>query len=79
MELIPELEEVRRDAEALHSVESERSVGSLVEDEATEKECCIYLKSEEMGKLLELVSCGGRVRKPTSPIMGVSRVSEQKV
>jgi hypothetical protein len=32
-------------------------VWPLVEVEASEKKCCICLKSEELGKLLALVSC----------------------
>ena len=57
VELIPELEEVRRGTEALVA---ERAVGPLVEAEAAEKECCICLKAEELGKLLVLVPCGHR-------------------
>ena len=60
MELIPELEEVRRGTEALHALEAERAVGPWVEAEAAEKECCICLKAEELGKLLALVPCGHR-------------------
>ena len=60
VELIPELEEVRRGTEALRALEAERAVGPLVEAEAAEKECCICLKSEEVGKLLALVPCGHR-------------------
>jgi interleukin-1 receptor-associated kinase 4 len=60
MELIPELEEVRRGTEALQALEAERAVGPLVEAEAAEKECCIFLKAEEVGKLLALVPCGHR-------------------
>ena len=60
MELIPELEEVRRGTEALQALEAERAVGPLVEAEAAEKECCICLKAEEVGKLLALVPCGHR-------------------
>ena len=63
VELIPELEEVRRGTEAieaLQALEAERAVGPLVETEAAEKECCICLKAEEVGKLLALVPCGHR-------------------
>jgi hypothetical protein len=60
VELIPELEEVRRGTESLQTLESEPSVGLLVEDEAAEKEYCICLKAEEVGKLLALVPCGHR-------------------
>jgi interleukin-1 receptor-associated kinase 4 len=60
VELIPELEEVRRGTEALQALEAERAVGPLVEAEAAEKECCICLKAEEVGKLLALVPCGHR-------------------
>jgi hypothetical protein len=60
VELIPELEEVRRGTEALQALEAERVVGPLVEAEAAEKECCICLKAEELGKLLALVPCGHR-------------------
>jgi hypothetical protein len=60
VDLIPELEEVRRGTEALPALEAERTVGPLVEAEAAEKECCICLKAEEVGKLLALVSCGHR-------------------
>ncbi len=49
MELIPELEEVRRGTEALQALEAER-----VAAKAAEKECCICLKAEELGKLLAL-------------------------
>ena len=55
VELIPELE-VRHDTESLQALETERVVCPLVEDEAAEKVCCICLKSEEVGKLLETVS-----------------------
>ena len=61
MELIPELEEVRRGTESLQALEAERPVGSWVEAEAAEKECCICLKAEEVGKLLALVPCGHRI------------------
>jgi hypothetical protein len=60
VELIPELEEVRSGTEALQALEAERAVGPLVEAEAAEKECCICLKAEELGKLLALVPCGHR-------------------
>ena len=60
VELIPELEEVRRGTEALQALGAERAVGPLVETEAAEKECCICLKAEEVGKLLVLVPCGHR-------------------
>ena len=60
VELIPELEEVRRGTEALQALEAERAVGPLVAAEAAEKECCICLKAEEVGKLLALVPCGHR-------------------
>jgi interleukin-1 receptor-associated kinase 4 len=60
VELIPELEEVRHSTEALHALEAERVVRILVEAEAAEKECCICLKTEEVGKLLALVPCGHR-------------------
>ena len=49
VELIPELEEVRRGTEALQALEAER-----VAAKAAEKECCICLKAEELGKLLAL-------------------------
>ena len=58
MEIIPELEEVRRGTEALEALEAQRSVWPLLEAEAAEKECCICLKTEDMCKLLALVSCG---------------------
>ncbi len=61
VELIPELEEVRRGTEALQELEAERAVRPLVEAEAAEKECCICFKAEEVGKLLALVSCGHRI------------------
>jgi hypothetical protein len=60
VELIPELEELRRGTEALQALDAERAVGPLVEAEAAEKECCICLKAEEVGKLLALVPCGHR-------------------
>jgi serine/threonine protein kinase len=60
LDLIPELEEVRRGTEALQALEAERAVGPLVEAEAAEKECCICLRAEELGKLLALVPCGHR-------------------
>ena len=60
VELIPELEEVRRGTEALQALEAERAVGPLMAAEAAEKECCICLKAEEVGKLLALVPCGHR-------------------
>jgi hypothetical protein len=60
VELIPELEEVRRGTEALQALEAERVVRPLVEAEAAEKECCICLKAEEVGRLLALVPCGHR-------------------
>jgi serine/threonine protein kinase len=60
VELIPELEEVRRGTEALQALEAERAVGLLAEAEAAEKECCICLQPEEVGKLLALVPCGHR-------------------
>ena len=60
MKIIPELEEVRRGTEALQALEAERAVGPWVEAEAAEKECCICLKAEEVGKLLALVPCGHR-------------------
>jgi hypothetical protein len=60
VELIPELEEVRHGTEALQALEAERAVGPLVAAEAAEKECCICLKAEEVGKLLELVPCRHR-------------------
>jgi len=60
LEPIPELEEVRRGTVALQALEAERAVGPLVEAEAAEKECCICLKAEEVGKLLALVPCGHR-------------------
>jgi interleukin-1 receptor-associated kinase 4 len=58
VELIPELEEVRRGTEALQPLEAERAVGPLLEAEAAQKECCICLKAVEVGKLLALVPCG---------------------
>jgi serine/threonine protein kinase len=61
VELIPELEEVRRGTEALQALEAERAVRPLVEAEAAEKECCICLKAEEVGKLLALVPCRHRI------------------
>jgi interleukin-1 receptor-associated kinase 4 len=60
VELISELEEVRRGTEALQALEAEWAVGPLVKAEADEKECCICLKAEELGKLLALVPCGHR-------------------
>ena len=60
VELIPELEEVRRGTEALQALEAERAVGPLVEAEAAEKECCICLKAEEVGELVAPVQCGHR-------------------
>jgi serine/threonine protein kinase len=60
VELISELEGVRRGTEALQTLEAEWAVGPLVEAEADEKECCICLKAEELGKLLALVPCGHR-------------------
>ncbi len=60
MELIPELEEVRRGTEALQALEAVRAVGPLGEAEAAEKECCVCLRAEEVGKLLALVPCGHR-------------------
>jgi hypothetical protein len=56
MDLIPELEEVRHGTEVLQALQTDRVVGSLVEAEVTEKECCICLKAKEMGKLMELVT-----------------------
>jgi hypothetical protein len=44
----------------LHSIAAERAVGPLVEAEAAEKECCICLNAEEVGKLLALVPWGHR-------------------
>ncbi len=60
VDLIPELEEVRRGTEVLQALEAERAVVPLVEAEAAEKECCICLKAEEVSKLLALVPCGHR-------------------
>ncbi len=60
VKLVPELEEVRRGTEALQALEAEWGVGPLVETDTAEKECCISLKTEEVGKLLSLVSCGHR-------------------
>jgi serine/threonine protein kinase len=73
VELIPELEDVRRGTkalqaledvrrgtEALQALQAERAVGPLLEAEAAEKECCICLKTGEEGKLLALVLCGHR-------------------
>jgi serine/threonine protein kinase len=60
VELIPELEEVRRGTEALQALEAERAVGPFMAAEAAEKQCCICLKAEEVGKLLALVPCGHR-------------------
>jgi hypothetical protein len=57
---LPELGEMRRGTEALQTLEAQRVMGPLVEAEAQEKECCICLKAEELGKLLVLVSCGQR-------------------
>ena len=45
VELIPELEEVRRGTEVLQALEAERAVGPLVEAETVVKECCICLKA----------------------------------
>ena len=56
----PELEEVRHTTETIQTLEEERSVGPLVETEVVEKECCIWLKTEEVGKLLTPVSYGHR-------------------
>ena len=58
VKLVPELEEARHDTEVLQARGSEWDVRSLVEAEADEKEYCICLKTEEVGKLLALVSCG---------------------
>jgi hypothetical protein len=52
VELVPEL--------SFTAIEAERGVGLLVEAEATEKECCICLKAEEVGKLLAIVTCRHR-------------------
>jgi hypothetical protein len=60
VELIPELEEVRRGTEALQALVAERAVRPLVETDEAEKGCCIRLKAEEVGKLLALVPCGHR-------------------
>jgi hypothetical protein len=60
VELIPELEEVRCNTEALQALEAERAVGPLVEAETVVKVYCICLKAEEVGKLLALVPCGHR-------------------
>ncbi len=57
VELIPELEEVRRGTEALEALEAERVVGPLlifVESEAAEKEC---LSTE---KTVSRLTCRGR-------------------
>ena len=55
-----------------HKKEREREMGKssaeatdaaslgLVEAEAAQKECCICLKTEQLGKLLALVPCGHR-------------------
>ena len=43
------------------TLETVRTVGCLVEVEAAEKECCICLKTKEVGNLLSLVSCGHRI------------------
>jgi hypothetical protein len=68
------VEEVRRSTEALQALEAERAVGPLVEAEATEKECCICLKAEEVGKLLSLVPYGHRcVCADYSALVTVSR------
>jgi hypothetical protein len=53
VELIPELEEVRRGTEAFQALEAVRP---LVETEAAEKRCCICLKAE-VCKFLALVPC----------------------
>jgi serine/threonine protein kinase len=58
VQLILELEEMRRGTEALQALEAERAVGPVVEAEAAEKESCICLKVEEVGKLLALMPCG---------------------
>jgi hypothetical protein len=60
VELIPELEEVRHGTEALQALEAERVVGPFMAAAAAEKECCICLKTEVVGKLLALVPCGHR-------------------
>jgi hypothetical protein len=54
------IEEVRLGTDTLQTLETERAVGPLVEEETVEKESCICLKAEEVGKLLTLVSCGHR-------------------
>jgi hypothetical protein len=51
---------VRRGTETLQVLETVWDVGSLVETEEDEKECCICLKDEEVGKFLALVSFGHR-------------------
>ena len=60
VKIIPELEEVRHGTESLQVLQTEWVVGPLVEVEAGEKQCCICLKTEEVGKLLTLVTCGHR-------------------
>ena len=60
VELIPDPEEVRHGTESLQDLETERTVGLLVEAEAVEKEYCICLKTEEVGKFLALVPCEHR-------------------
>jgi hypothetical protein len=57
VQLIPELEEVRRGTEAFQALEAERAVRPLVETETAEKRCCICLKAEEVCKFLALVPC----------------------
>ena len=59
VDLIPELE-VGHGTQALQAIEAELGVGLLVEAEAAEKERCICLKAEEVGKLLAIVTCRHR-------------------
>jgi hypothetical protein len=47
---------VRHDTEVLQVLQTDRVVESLVEAEVDEKECCICLKTKEIGKFLTLVS-----------------------
>jgi hypothetical protein len=55
VKLVPELEDVRHGTEALKALKSERDVGPLLKAQEAEKECCICLKAEVVGKFLTLV------------------------
>ena len=59
MRIVPDLEEVRR-VRGVTDTQTEWDVRILVEDETSEKEYYICLKSEEVGKLLSLVPYGHR-------------------